>query len=128
MTTHNKIVRLLAFAAAVIAAPLAAEQPVTVTGEPRPVYQERVSFADLDLLQHGHQRMLKRRVQRASNRVCFQAGETDFPLTAGDTCPNRTYRVARPEIIAAIRRANSGQPHPATALIVRGPVRTRQGR
>ena len=48
MTKTSTIARpLFALAAALVAAPLAAQEPLTVTGQP--VVQERVSFADLDL-------------------------------------------------------------------------------
>ena len=130
MTTNSTIARpLLILAAALVSTPLAAE-PVVVTGERgQPVYQERVDFADLDLRQSGARQTLFRRLMRASTEVCIQAeGEINMNKVMGgaqNTCPNRTYRVARPHIMAAIRRATSGQPHQATALTVAAPARAR---
>ena len=44
---------------------------------------------------------------------------------AKNTCPNRTFSAARPQIVAAIRLADFGQPQPATALMITGPVPVR---
>ena len=62
---------LFALAAALVAAPLAAEEPMTVTGQP--VHQEVVSYADLDLRQRSAQQTLRSRVHRAAEKVCAQA-------------------------------------------------------
>ena len=58
MTKTSTIARpLLALVAALVAAPLAAEEPMTVTGQP--ILQEVVSFADLDLRHWSAQRSLE---------------------------------------------------------------------
>jgi UrcA family protein len=128
MTRNSTIARpLFALAAALACAPLAAKEPVVVTGQP--VYQERVDFADLDLRQSRARQTLFRRVMRASTEVCIRfEGKINIDKVMGgarNTCPNRTYRVARPQIMAAIRRANSGQPQPALALVVAAPTAAR---
>jgi UrcA family protein len=120
---------LLALAAALVAAPLAAREPVIVTGKPgQPLYQERVDFSDLDLRQSQARQTLFRRVMRASTDVCIRhEGRINIDKVMGgprNTCPNRTYRVARPQVMAAIRRATSGQPT-TTAMIVTAPATAR---
>lgn len=131
MTRNSAIARsLLAISAMLAAAPLVAEQPVVVTGrQAEPVYQERVSFADLDLRNLTSQQQFRARVHDAAERVCVQAVGRFEPRLSGlsmeSTCASRTYRIARPQIVAAIHRATSGQPHPATALIVTAPARAR---
>lgn len=104
---------LLAVAAMIAAAPLAAETPMTVTGERQPVYQERVSMAGLDLTRWSDQRALRNSVQRASERVCIQA-EGPFSANLGGfggapSCTELTYQEARPQIASAISQARSGQ-------------------
>ncbi len=98
-----------------------------VTGEPQPVYQEQVSFADLDLRTGRGQRTLMRRVLSASERVC---GEARVPVSspgaawgrdAGMTCAELTLENARPQIMVAIHRAEAGQLQ-ASALIIAGPA------
>lgn len=121
---------LLALAAAIVSVPLAAKEPVLVTGQQgEPFYQEQVSFADLDLRQSRARQLLSRRVMQASTNVCIQAeGRMNMNRVMGgpeNTCPNRTYRAVRPQITAAIRRATSSQPHPATALVVAAPAPAR---
>ena len=116
---------LLALAAALVAAPLAADEPMTVTGQP--LYQERVSFADLDLRNGSAQQALKRRVHNASERVCIEA-EGPFNANVGymdqPSCTEATYADARPQIRTAIGRAKAGL-QLATSLVVSGPARTR---
>lgn len=117
MTTRFYIAPpLLALAAAFVAVPLAAEQPTVVTGERQAVYQERVSFADLDLRNGSGQRMLKWRVHRASESVCIQAvglieANLPGPSWRGNepSCTVQTYAAAKPQIAAAIDRAESGR-------------------
>lgn len=118
MTKNSILVRpLLALAAVLVTAPLAADEGAVVTGERQPVYQQRVSFSDLDLQRWGDQQALRRRVHRASNQVCVEAfgpiGAADTGLAgtrdAGMSCGDLTYREARPQISAAIGRAKSGQ-------------------
>jgi UrcA family protein len=134
MLTNSTIARpLLALAAALLAAPLAAQDSTTVTGERHKLYQERVSYSDLDLNRTGQQRELRNRVRDASHRVCVRA---DGPNTdsnpipygmpdGGRTCADLTYDDARPSIAAAIRAAKSGQPQLATALVIAAPARAR---
>lgn len=112
MTKTLKIAApLLAAAAMIAAAPLAADQPMTVTGQQ--LYQERVAIGDLDLTKWSHRNALKRRVQRASERVCiaaegpFDANQSGF--MDGASCTEATYDHTRPQIAAAIDRARSGQ-------------------
>ena len=131
MTKNSAIARpLLAVAAALVSTQLAAKEPMVVTGQHRqPVYQEQVEFADLDLRQSRARQALFSRVMQASTNVCIQTeGQINMNRVLGspqNTCPNRTYKAARPQILAAIRRARTGQPHPATALIISGPARVR---
>ena len=131
MTTKSRIAGpLLTLSAALIAIPLMAEEPMIVEG--KPVYQERVSTADLDLREWGAQLTLKRRVHHASERVCLQA-EGRFALSGVPgfgpeysrlTCADLTYADARPQITAAIQRAKAGE-KVAMALVIATPVRAR---
>lgn len=113
---------LLALVAALVSAPLAARDPVVVTGQSaQPLYQAQVDFADLDLSQSRARQTLHRRVMSAAWAVCVAAEGKSAALALGGSegnCPNSTYRAARPQITAAIRRATSGQPHTATAMVV----------
>ena len=114
MTKNSILARpLLALAAVLVAAPLAADNGTVVTGQRQSVYQERVSFADLDLTRWGQQQALRRRVHQASERVCIEA---EGPINANlrgfngaPSCSEATYTHARPQIVAAIGRARSGQ-------------------
>ena len=74
---------LCALAAALIAAPLAAQEPTVVTGERQPVYQERVSYADLDLRHGSARQTLKVRVYRAADRLCVP-GQWDWTWLGPD--------------------------------------------
>ena len=120
---------LLAIAAILVAVPLAAQDLTVVTGERQPTYQERVSFADLDLRQRSAQQTLKGRVQRAADRVCSDA-EGPFPDYGASgygrddpslSCADLTYSDARPQILAAINRAKSGQQMTAMSLVISAP-------
>ncbi len=130
MTKTSIIARPL-FALALVAAPLAAEEPVTVTGQPQ--LQERVSFADLDLRQWSAQQMLKRRVYRAAEKVCAQAEGplADSSLGYGSwflsapPCTELTYKDARPQIASAVQRAKAGQQLAALAVVVSAPAASR---
>ena len=123
---------LCSFGAALLAAPVVAEEPMVVTGEHQPVYQQRVSFNDLDLRRWGDQQALRRRVHRASDRVCAEAfgpmGAADIgrpgSRDANMSCADLTYREARPQIIAVIDRARTGQ-LAAMTLIIAAPARVR---
>lgn len=105
----------IAVAALFSASPVFADQPLTVTGQH--VYEERVSYTDLDLNQSSHQRVLRTRVHKASDRVCIAAfgkeGARDVVpygyRGAGMDCTDFTYAAARPQIADAIRNARSGQ-------------------
>lgn len=131
MITKSAIARpLLAVAAALVSTQLAAREPVVVTGHfAEPVHQQQVSFADLDLRQSRARQALFSRVMQASAKVCLQTeGRMNMNRVLGgaeNTCPNRTYRVARPQVLAALRRARNGQPHPATALTISVPALVR---
>jgi UrcA family protein len=126
MTKNSTIARpLLALAVMLVAAPLAAQDATVVTGERQPVYQERVSFDDLDLRQWSAQQALKTRVSRASTRVCKQAvgpfPDVGVPGYGRDdpslTCADLTFNDARPQILAAIERAKAGQQMAMTFVI-----------
>jgi UrcA family protein len=121
---------LFTFAAAFLAAPLAAKEPVVVTAQPAPaVYQQEVKFADLDLRESRERQTLFQRVMDAAWFVCIEAeGKRSAELAYGDSegnCPNSTYRAARPQIRAAVRRANSGLPHTAIAVAIAAPATAR---
>ena len=106
MTKNSAIAHsLLAVSAALVSTQLSAKEPVVVTGQHgAPAYQEQVNFADLDLRQLKARLTLVRRVMQASTNVCIQAeGRMNMNRVLGgaeNTCPNRTYRVARPQIMA----------------------------
>ncbi len=120
---------LFALAAALVATPLAAQEPTVVTGNHQPVFQERIGIADLDLRQSKARLTLMQRVMQASTNVCIQAeGQMNMNRVLGgpeNTCPNRTYRVARPQITAVIRRAMAGQPQLTTAFVITAPTMAR---
>ena len=121
----NIALPLFAFAATLVAVPLAAQEPTVVTGAHQPTYQERVSFADLDLRQFSKQQTLKTRVRRAADRVCIEA-EGPFPsygygFGSDLTCADLTYNHAKPQIVAAIDRARSGQQTAAMTLVISAP-------
>lgn len=133
MTKNWKSARALTglAAATLFAAPLAMAETVVVPGESQPVYQERVSFGDLDLRNGSGQRILRNRVTAASKKVCRQL-EGPFPSYRAPgnrdmdkTCADLTYDTARPQISAAIDRAKSGQPHMAMALVLSAPRASR---
>ena len=128
MTRNSTIARpLLVLAAALASSPLAANEPLSVTAQP--VHRQEVDFADLDLRQSNARQTLFRRVMDASWAICIAAeGRRSAGLAFGDpagNCPNSTYRAARTQIMAAIRRANAGQSHPATAVVVTSPAPAR---
>lgn len=120
---------MFALGAAFVAAPLMADQPLIVEGQP--AYQERVSTSDLDLRKWSEQQKLRSRVHNAANRVCAQA-EGSFPqppLGFGReesrySCADLTYEDAKPQISAAIQRAKSGE-QLAVTLVITAPVRAR---
>jgi UrcA family protein len=133
MLTNSTIARpLLALAAALVAVPLAAQDSTTVTGERQPLYQERVSFGDLDLREGQGQRALRKRVWDAAGRVCTQAEGPNYETNnvpyglpgGGMHCGDLTYKHARPQISAAIRAAKSGQ-QLAMALVIAAPTKAR---
>ena len=123
--TFNILSPLLALAAALVAAPLAADEKMTVTGQS--LYQERVSFTDLDLRSWWDQQALRRRVYNASERVCIEAErpfDADVGFMGQPSCSETIYADTRPQIRTAIARAKAGQLL-ATSLVVSGPARTR---
>ena len=121
--------RTVVLAAALLAAPLAAQEGTVVSGQRQAVYQERVSFDDLDLSRWSAQQALKARVSRASQRVCNQAeapfANNELGFAWAPSCAERTYSHAKPQIAAAIARAKSGQPQMAIALVIPGLARAR---
>ena len=126
MTKTSSIARpLLALAAVFAAAPLAAEEATVVTGERQPVYQERVSYADLDLRQGSARQALKVRVFHAADRLCTQAEGTmpfsGIGLGSSQSCTDLTYQDTKPQINAAIARARAGQQLAAMAVVVSAP-------
>jgi UrcA family protein len=124
ITTSHIRLPLLALVAAFAAAPLVADE-MTVRGEQ--VYQEAVSFADLDLRSWSHQQALKRRVHKASERVCIAAeGPIDYDIgfMGGESCVDSTYAATRPQLRGAIALAKAGR-QLATNLTVTGPARAR---
>lgn len=128
MIKNTQIARpLLALAAALVSIPLAAQETVIVSG--KPVFQERVNFADLDLRQTKARLALARRVMHAAWTVCIAAeGEHSAGFALGDSadnCPNSTYDAARPQMTAAFRRAERGEQPTTTALIIAAPASTR---
>jgi UrcA family protein len=109
-----------ALAVALVTSPLAAEAPMTVTGQP--VIQESVSYDDLDLRKWGAQQTLKARVFRTADRLCARAdgpfATNGFGLGSSPTCSDLTYLDARPQIAAAIQRAKAGQQLAAISIAV----------
>lgn len=129
MTKNSNITRpLFAIAAALVAAPLAAREPMTVTGQSQSAYQERVSFADLDLRQWKAQQLLKGRVYRAADRLCSEAegpfSSINIGLGSSLNCTDRAYNAARPQIAVAINRARIGQNLAGMTLVISA-MRTR---
>lgn len=115
---------LLALAAALATTPLAAQEPMSVTGARQPVYQERVNFVDLDLNKGSAQSALRLRVKSASSRVCQQAEGSfhDEPsYNGGLSCDDQTYSDAKPQIRAAIDRAKTGKQLAALTMIITAP-------
>ena len=80
------------------------ERPVVVYGEPQEgLRTERVSYADLDLSQRGHQRKLNLRVAGAVKRVCLY--EDRNGVLVYDHCSDGAWDNARPQIAQAVARA-----------------------
>jgi UrcA family protein len=124
MTKNLSITRpLFALAAWLVAAPLAAQEPTVVTGERQPAYQERISYADLDLRGWSAQQTLKGRVYRAADRVCSQANGpfsiNEIGLGSSLNCADSTYKATRPQIKAAINQAKAGQNLAAAVVVLR---------
>lgn len=112
----------LAAAIALAVTPLAAQPPTVVSGAKQPVYQELVSFADLDLRQESAQRELLHRVREAANRVCTKAEGRFLNRISGlsmePTCTQVTHRAARPQIAAVIERARLAERPSASPLAI----------
>ena len=94
MKTNSTIARpLCALAAALVAAPLAAQEPVTVTGQP--VFQESVSYTDLDLRNWSGRQTLEARVYRAADRLCARAegpfANDSVGFGSSPVCSDLTY-------------------------------------
>lgn len=122
---------LFVIASTVIVAPVSAESPMIVSGKQEQVYQERVSFSDLDLRQRVAGQTLRSRVKNASDRVCIQAegfvprygvygySHQDPSLT----CADLTYAQAEPQMKAVFDRAKAGQQVAITFVISARKVR-----
>lgn len=116
MTRHALMLSLAGLIVGVPALPAIGQDNLVVRGEPeQEVFQERVSYAELDLRNGGDQRTLRRRVSAASERVCRQAVGPlpDYGIgwgpEAGMTCVDLTKKDAQPQIRSAIRRAKAGE-------------------
>ncbi len=115
----DKILKISLFAALAFSqAPTYAEDgPMVVEG--KSIYQERVGYRDLDLRIRDDQRILRKRVFAASDRVCVAADGPNYRdnfttsghagVPAGLHCADLSFRAARPQIRAAIALAESGQ-------------------
>ncbi len=128
ITTSTLAHPLVVLAAALVAIPLAAEEPVIDSAGHQPVYHERVGFADLDLRQLSAQQTLYRRVRQASDRICeLSEGRfnAEFQYGQNHSCAYQTAQQAQPQIAASIRRAEAGQLR-ASALVITGPANARR--
>ena len=102
------------------------EKPVVVFAEPQEnVRTERVSYADLDLVQLSDQRALNYRVASAVKRVClFEDGYAGLQQRGYYSCANGAFEAAEPQIAQAIDRAKeiamTGKSSIATAAITIG--------
>ena len=84
----------------------AQENPVVVYGEPQEgLRSERVTYADLDLRQRGHERQLNRRVAGAVKRVCLYESHSARQDIGYDRCSDDAWGDARPQIAQAVARA-----------------------
>jgi UrcA family protein len=85
----------------------AQEKPVVVYAEPQEnVRTERVSYADLNLVERRDQRRLRARVSVAVKRVClFEDGRTGLQVPAYTRCSTDAWDDANPQIAQAVTRA-----------------------
>ena len=94
-----------------IAAPLSAQDTVVEgKAQSRDYVEERVGFADLDLRDSGHQKMLVTRVRQASRNVCDIVYRNESMREKFYArCPQRSFRAAKPQIDIAIANALDGR-------------------
>jgi UrcA family protein len=119
MNMTDKILKISLFAVLAFSqTPAFAEDgPMVVEG--KSVFQERVGYRDLDLRVGEDQRILRKRVFAASDRVCVAADGPNYRsnvtmsgsarVPGGLNCADLSFRAARPQIRAAIARAQSGE-------------------
>lgn len=82
------------------------EKPVVVYAEPQEgLRSERVSYADLDLSQRGHERKLNLRVAGAVKRVCLYENRIGLQDLGYYRCADDAWGDARPQIAQAVARA-----------------------
>lgn len=89
------------------AAEAAQDRPVVVYAEPdENVRTERVTYADLDLVQDRDQRELHSRVAGAVKRVClFEYGRMGLQDRGYHDCATGAKQGAAPQIALAVQRA-----------------------
>ena len=84
----------------------AQNKPVVVYAEPQEGFRtERISYADLDLNQRGHQRKLNVRVAGAVKRVCLYENRSGLQDLGYYHCADDRWGNARPQIAQAVARA-----------------------
>ena len=84
----------------------AQDKPVIVYAEPQEgVRSVRVSYADLDLSQRGHERKLNLRVAGAVQRVCLFEDRRGLQDLGYYRCADDAWGDARPQIAQAVARA-----------------------
>ena len=92
-----------------IAAPVSAsqEKPVVVYAEPQDnIRTERVSYADLNLVERRDQRRLNLRVVGAVKQVClYEHGRNGLQDGAYYACSDGAWDGANPQIAQAVARA-----------------------
>lgn len=114
-----RLVLKLAFVGFVVggtANPAIGQDNLVVRGGAQPeMFQERVSYNELDLREAGDRRTLQQRVNAAARRVCYQAfgSVQDYGIgygrDPGMTCVDLTKKDAQPQVRLAIRQARAGQ-------------------
>lgn len=88
------------------AASAAQETPVVIYGEPENVRTERVTYADLNLIDQGDQRKLNLRVTGAVKRVClYENSRSGLQDLGYYNCAGNARDGAEPQIARAIQRA-----------------------
>lgn len=73
------------------------------------VVEERVRYADLNLMNEQNQMILISRVKKAANKVCDIIYRGQHPILKFESrCPQKTFRDAQPQIDLAIAGAQTG--------------------